>query len=212
MPFADPVRLAGITLVSHDRSWGDIRPDVHQGLEMTSIRCFAASQIKGDEVPAMVCFRVELGREAATQTAEGLSFLPPFAPAADTCARTMVESNIWTRCADGLIEATHHTVDWVGIDEPAVVNITVSQVEYQVEGSAGVTQLYGSASDRHAGEGAEMEEQFPIELRFTVPIETPHDLDKAEVLHDPSLPSSNKHAAKQLDCLSSAGFAFPPPP
>jgi hypothetical protein len=28
--------------------------------------------------------------------------LPPLAPAADTCARTTVLSNIWTKCADGL--------------------------------------------------------------------------------------------------------------
>ena len=30
---------------------------------------------------------------------------PPVAPAADTCARTIVESKIWIRCADELIEA-----------------------------------------------------------------------------------------------------------
>jgi hypothetical protein len=37
---------------------------------------------------------------------ERLPFLPPFAPAADTCARTTVESNIWMRCAVELIEAS----------------------------------------------------------------------------------------------------------
>jgi hypothetical protein len=29
-----------------------------------------------------------------------------FAPAAETCARTMVESNIWIRCADELNDAS----------------------------------------------------------------------------------------------------------
>ena len=38
--------------------------------------------------------------EAGTRATERLPFLPPFAPAADPCARTIVESNIGMRCAD----------------------------------------------------------------------------------------------------------------
>jgi hypothetical protein len=49
---------------------------------------------------------VDLGREAATRSAERLGVLPPFAPAADTCARTIAESNICTRCALLLVAAS----------------------------------------------------------------------------------------------------------
>ena len=42
---------------------------------------------------------MDLGREAAARAAERLIVLPPLAPAAETWARTTVESNIWTRCA-----------------------------------------------------------------------------------------------------------------
>jgi hypothetical protein len=48
---------------------------------------------------------VDFGREPALRAAERLTLLPPFAPAAETCARTIVLSNIWIRCAVGLIAA-----------------------------------------------------------------------------------------------------------
>lgn len=41
--------------------------------------------------------QVDFGGEAAAGTTERLTFLPPLAPAAETWARTMVESNICTR-------------------------------------------------------------------------------------------------------------------
>lgn len=77
--------------------------------------------------------------------------------------------------------ATHHTIDWVGIDERSVVDITASHIEYEVIGSVGVTLLYGSGSDRRKGDGAELTEEFPIGMRFRVPIEAPHDLGQAEI-------------------------------
>ncbi len=77
--------------------------------------------------------------------------------------------------------ATHHTIDWVGIDEQRVVEITASHVEYEIVGSVGVTLLYGSGSDRRRGEGAEMTDEFPIGMRFRVPVEAPVDLSEAEI-------------------------------
>ncbi len=49
---------------------------------------------------------MDFRRETAARTAERLVVLPPFAPAAETCARTTVESNICTRCAVSLIAAS----------------------------------------------------------------------------------------------------------
>jgi hypothetical protein len=49
---------------------------------------------------------VDLGREAAARAAQRLTVLPPLAPAAETWARTTVESNIWTKWAVWLIAAS----------------------------------------------------------------------------------------------------------
>jgi hypothetical protein len=43
--------------------------------------------------------------KSAFGSAKRLALLPPFAPAAETWARTMVDSNIWTRWADVLSDA-----------------------------------------------------------------------------------------------------------
>lgn len=79
------------------------------------------------------------------------------------------------------ILATHHTVDWVGVDEHWVVGIDATHIEYKVSGSVGVTLLYGSGGDRARGDGAEIDEEFPIEMRFRMPVEHPHDFAVAEV-------------------------------
>jgi hypothetical protein len=42
---------------------------------------------------------VDFGGKAAARATERLGLLPPFAPAAETWARTIVESTICTRCA-----------------------------------------------------------------------------------------------------------------
>ena len=44
-----------------------------------------------------------------------------------------------------------------------------------------VTLLYGSGSDRRSGDGAEIGDEFSIEIRFQVPVETPQDLGEAEI-------------------------------
>jgi hypothetical protein len=49
---------------------------------------------------------VDLGREAAARAPEGLTVLPPLAPAAETSARTTVESNICPRGAVWLVAAS----------------------------------------------------------------------------------------------------------
>jgi hypothetical protein len=62
--------------------------------------------MEGQRQTSVVDLEVDLGREAAAGAAEGLTILLPFAPAAETWARTTVESNICTRCAVRLIEAS----------------------------------------------------------------------------------------------------------
>jgi hypothetical protein len=114
-----PVRLAGVTLVGDGGAWSYVRSDVEQGLEMGAVGGFAAGQVEGNQVPATVRFAVDFGGEPALRATERLTLLPPFAPAAETWARTIVESNIWIRCAVGLIDAS---VSKKASNTPALLN------------------------------------------------------------------------------------------
>jgi len=87
-------------------------------LEMRRIAFLPASEVEGNNVAIIVGLQVDLGREAATRAPERLTLLPPFAPAAETWARTTVESNICTRLADLLKDASvskniSKTPDWL---------------------------------------------------------------------------------------------------
>src|SRR5262245_33603774 len=62
--------------------------------------------MEGERQAVEIDFEVDFGREAATRAAERLIILPPLAPAAETWARTTVESNIAIRCAVSLIAAS----------------------------------------------------------------------------------------------------------
>ncbi len=73
---------------------------------MRRVGSLAAGQIESDDVSRGVRFGVDFRGETAARATERLALLPPLAPAADTCARTTVESNIWIRWADELMEAS----------------------------------------------------------------------------------------------------------
>ena len=62
--------------------------------------------MKGQRQAAEIDLQMDFRRETAARTAERLIILPPFAPAAETWARTTVESNICTRCAVPLMAAS----------------------------------------------------------------------------------------------------------
>jgi hypothetical protein len=113
------IGLAGIALVANCGARLNIRADVEQRFEMWRVGGLAAGQIERDEVARRVRFGVNFRGEAAARAAERLAFLPPLAPAADTCARTTVESNIWIRCADELMDAS---VSKNASNTPALLN------------------------------------------------------------------------------------------
>ena len=100
------IGLAGVGLVADDGARLNVGADVEQNVELPRVRGLAARQVEGDDIAGGVRFRVDFRGEAAAPASERLAFLPPFAPAADTGARTIVELNIWIRCADELIEAS----------------------------------------------------------------------------------------------------------
>jgi hypothetical protein len=100
------IGLAGVDFVADGGARLNIRADVEQGFEMRRVGGLAVGQVEGDDVARCVRLGVDFRGEAAARTSERLRFLPPLAPTADKCARTMVESNIWIRCADELMEAS----------------------------------------------------------------------------------------------------------
>ncbi len=89
-----PIGLAGVAFVADDGAGLNVGSDIEQGFEVTPVEGFATRQVEGDDVAGGVRFCMDFRGEAAARAPERLAFLPPFAPAADTCARTMVESNI----------------------------------------------------------------------------------------------------------------------
>jgi hypothetical protein len=58
--------------------------------------------MEGNGQAIKVGLEVDLRGEPTPRTAQRLIFLPPFAPAAETCARTTVLSTHWT--ADAMAE------------------------------------------------------------------------------------------------------------
>ena len=91
------IRFGVVSLVGQRRPRRDVWPDVEQGAELTAVAGLAAGEVEGERQTVEVGFQVDLGREAAARAAERLAVLPPFAPAAETWARTTVLSNICTR-------------------------------------------------------------------------------------------------------------------
>lgn len=104
-PGQRPVRLGVIALVGESGARRDVRPQIQQQLEQRAVPDLAAGQVEGERVAVEVALEVDLGGEAAAGAAKGLALLPPFAPAAETWARTTVESNICTRWAVRLRDA-----------------------------------------------------------------------------------------------------------
>src|SRR4029077_18369821 len=77
----------------------EIRTDVEKRLKVAAITGFTAGEMDGNWQATEVGLQVNLGRETATRAAKRLIMLPLFAPAAETWARTTVESNICAKCA-----------------------------------------------------------------------------------------------------------------
>jgi hypothetical protein len=88
------VCLAVVAFVADHRPGRDIRADVEQGLEATAVAGLAAGQVEGQGQAVRIALQVNFGGKSTARAAERLVLLPPFAPAAETWARTIVASTI----------------------------------------------------------------------------------------------------------------------
>lgn len=78
------VGLAGVAFIADEGAWRRVRADVEQGVEMARVGGLAAGQVEGYDRARGVRFCMDFRGEAAARTSERLTFLPPFAPAAET--------------------------------------------------------------------------------------------------------------------------------
>jgi hypothetical protein len=77
--------------------------------------------------------------------------------------------------------ASHYSVDEVCCEHTEVVAIAANYVRYNASGTVSVTLQFGSNSDVEKGDGAELEQGFPFDCEFDVPIDDPRDLASATV-------------------------------
>ena len=99
------IALGVVAFVRQRGPWRDVGAELEEQWKLWAVAGLAAGQVKGEWLTVEVGLEVDLGREATARTSERLALLPPFAPAAETWARTVVLSNICTRCAVGLRSA-----------------------------------------------------------------------------------------------------------
>ena len=85
-----------ISLVGERRPRRDVGADVKRRFELCAVAGLATGQMEFEWEAVEVGLEMDFARESAARTAERLILLPPFAPAAETWARTTVLSNIWT--------------------------------------------------------------------------------------------------------------------
>jgi len=83
-----------VAFVAENRPRRDVGTDVEQDREIAAVAGLAAGQVEGQRQAVEIGLQMDLGGKTAARAPEGLAFLPPFAPAAETWARTTVESTI----------------------------------------------------------------------------------------------------------------------
>lgn len=152
-------------------SYGALNKHVH-GRDDTIVRDLDEQDSTAHEVLSALAELLEAQRDYRNEIVRGIAHSLHAEALQAFMTKTVGEVDIL---------ATHHTIDWVGIDDHWVVEITSSHVEYEIAGSVGVTLLYGSGGDRRRGDGAELTDEFPIGMRFKVPVETPDDLGESEI-------------------------------
>jgi hypothetical protein len=74
--------------------------------KLCAVAGLAPGQVEVERVAVEISLEVDFGRETAARAAKRLVLLPPFAPAAETCARAVVLSKSWTKCAVWLHSAS----------------------------------------------------------------------------------------------------------
>lgn len=78
--------------------------------------------------------------------------------------------------------ASHHSVEEIYVEKTDIDFIGPTVVRYRTTGTVSVVLQWGSNSDLRRGDGAELEQDFPFECYFEVPIDDPRNLDLADII------------------------------
>ena len=97
---------AVVSFVAHRSARRDVGPKVEQNLERRAVARLTLCEVERERPSVEINLEVDLSGETAPRATQRLAILPPLAPAAETCARTMVASNIWTQWAVWLVAAS----------------------------------------------------------------------------------------------------------
>lgn len=95
--------------------------------------------------------------------------------------------------------ATHYSLEEVCVDDISVHAIAADTITYRVSGTVEVVLQWGSNSDVHRGDGAELPQSFPFQCDMQLPLDDPWDLGLAETTygvdtqewHDAMAPDDN---------------------
>lgn len=169
----------------HDELGLDPKP-----LEAKLVRAYGAlSKHVHGRAETVVEDKAVQDREAATIVTAIGGFLAGYRNARSVLLEPLGES-LDSNAVDALLSetilnvdelASHHSVEDVYVHETRVEAIGATSIRYKATGSVDVVLQWGSNSDLRNGDGAESEQSFPFVCTFEVPVETPHDLDNAEV-------------------------------
>lgn len=69
--------------------------------------------------------------------------------------------------------ASHHSIEGVALDNVEVLRIGADEIEFIAFGSLEVELQWGSNSDRRKGDGATLNQTFPLTLKLTAPVDEP---------------------------------------
>ena len=88
------VCLSVVAFVTEQGPGRDVGADVEQDFKIAAIAGLTAGEMKSQRQSVEIGLQVDFGGKPAARATESVAFLPPFAPAAETWARTTVESTI----------------------------------------------------------------------------------------------------------------------
>jgi hypothetical protein len=88
------VRRSVVSLVAENGPGRDVRADVEQDREIAAVAGLAPGEMERQRQAVEIGLQVDFAGKPAARATERVAFLPPFAPAAETWARTIVEATI----------------------------------------------------------------------------------------------------------------------
>lgn len=76
--------------------------------------------------------------------------------------------------------ATHHCIDGVDVHQVEVTSMDHAEIQFTAYGSVGVELQWGSNSDVRKGDGAVIQDSYPLTCKFISKVDNPEELEMVE--------------------------------